>query len=135
MKINRLALIFGIVILVILVLIGIFVYNQIQKNKEIESMNKIQYNFLKCISNCSIIHFGNQSSFSQTCYTNCRNNYTAPANLTTKYVKEQLMRNWDYVQCGQKIDVRIPMAYENYQTCLISLFPKLEQKYGYLKKS
>jgi hypothetical protein len=122
-----------IVPVIIILLIGVYGYNKYQKSREIHSMNKIEFSFLKCISNCPIIHSTNKSSFKSACLSNCTSENKVPADLQKKYTQKQLIKDGIYLDCVSKIDVRDQMTYEKYQNCLVSIFPKLQEKYSYLK--
>ena len=98
-------------------------------------MNKIEFKLLSCVSNCSIIHSlkTNVSSISKPCMDNCTNENRVSLELQKKYSKQQLIKDYDYVQCLRGINVRDSMTYEKYQSCLIALLPRLKDKYPYLK--
>ena len=135
MKINtKTKKIFWIIIgMIILAIIVYFGYNYYKQNQEIQSMNKIEFSFLKCISNCPVVHAVNKSSIKSSCVANCASENKVSAELQKKYSEKQLIKDYDYASCVNKIDVRDSMTYEKYQNCLIDIFPKLQEKYSYLK--
>ncbi len=133
MKLNNKKKILWIIIpLLIIILIGIYSYNKYQEAKEIQQMNKLEFSFLKCVSQCPIIHSTNKSSIKSQCITNCTNENKVPAELQKKYLQKQLIKDPRYISCVNNIDVRDSTTYEKYQNCLIDIFPKLREKYTYL---
>jgi hypothetical protein len=56
------SMIIVIVAVIIIILIGFYAYNKYNQSKEIQQMNKAEFSFLKCVSNCPIIHSVNKSS-------------------------------------------------------------------------
>ncbi len=123
-----------IIILLAIALISFYGYKHYQETKEIQEMNKVEFKLLTCVSNCSIIHSlkTNISSISKPCLDNCTNENRVSLELQKKYPKQQLIKDYGYVQCLRAIDVRDSMTYEKYQSCLITLLPKLKEKYSYL---
>ncbi|VVB77713.1 Uncharacterised protein [uncultured archaeon] len=117
--------------LVIIILLVIFGYNKYTQIKEIKTMNKIEFKFIKCITNCPIIISANKTLIKQDCLKTCMDENTVPRDLLIKYPKEQLIKDPGYAACFKTVDNTI--NYAEVQTCLIDLMPKLQEKYSYLK--
>lgn len=120
-----------IILILILAPASIYFYNNHQETIKIQEINKAQFNFLKCISNCSIIHSGNKSAFKQSCLADC--NIQSNLTKSQENKQEQLINNYEYLACTRKINMSDTMTLEKYQTCIIELLPKLQSKYDYLK--
>lgn len=121
--------------IIFLAVLGVYGYNQYKENKEIQIMNKGQFGFLKCISTCPIVHGENKTAIKQVCMANCTNeniNNTIKE-FQIKYPLKQLIKDYDYMSCTSKIDLRDAMTLEKYQSCLIKVIPVLQRKYDYLK--
>jgi hypothetical protein len=130
-KTSKYLILVFIVLIILIAPAAVYFDSYNKQTSKIKEINKSQYSFLKCISNCSIIHSGNKSYFKPECLENC----TTQSNITKsqEFKQYQLINDYEYVACTRKINSSDKMTLEKYQTCLIELLPKLQARYSYLK--
>ena len=118
----------AVILILLLAPASTYFYNQHQEAKKVQEINQQQFNLLKCIGNCSIIHSGNKSAFNQECLTLC-NTLAKPSK---EYPEKQLIKDPIYTSCTKKINLTDTATLEKYQNCLINIIPTLKIKYSYL---
>jgi len=120
-----------IIILIIIIIVSmalaiIKVVSINKNNKIIREGNVIAYNFLKCVSDCSIIENEYGKVFEIGCLNQCNSQYKIPTEY--KKIIEGTLFNSEEVKSCNKFLPR--QEKDKYVECLKPILPILKEKYN-----